>query len=229
MMRTQLRDFPGQSLLRPQHAAYHQVMSESLSLTYPGHVGLSGSQGAGPPHHQQPRRRWFTVALVVGALVTGTGSGLAIGHTIAPAVAPTPRPAATTPTPSVRAFAAADETWCREYQATSGRLADAGEAAGEPRHLEAQELPASSWTPDETAANRRFADYLATSGAGLAHLRETTSNPALKALIETSVAGNDAVVVAIRTGTYTPADFVGLRTLGATDRGILALCKELVG
>ncbi|OHV03519.1 hypothetical protein BKN37_14445, partial [Mycobacterium talmoniae] len=182
--------------------------------------------------HQRPARRWLiTVAVAATALAIGIGGGITIGRTTAPTpVTPAaPTPSTQAPAPSARPFAAADETWCHQYQSTSTRLADAGEAAGAPRKLAASDLPATQWTPEEITANRRFADYLATWPEGMADLRASAANPALKMLIETSLSGYENLAPTISDGTYVPADFNRLRAIVAAERGILALCKELVG
>jgi hypothetical protein len=161
-------------------------------------------------------------------LAISVGGGILIGRTAVPTPAPTVTKAVGA-SPSAKPFGAVDDTWCHEYQATSTRLADAGEAAAAPRHLTAPDLPASAWTPDDTAANRRFADYLATWTPGLARLRGTADNPAFETIVETNIASTNMLVTVIRNSTYMPADFSYFRTQAAADRAILAACKELVG
>ena len=181
------------------------------------------------------RRRWLIITLTtVGAVLIVATAGI-IGRITAPSpdtsstVGAPATSTATPAAPSVRPFAAADETWCKTYQVTTHRLAEAGRAVGAPRRMEAPDLPATSWTADETTANRRFAEYMATWITGLSHLRETAKHPDLKSLIETSFIEQKALVETIRSGTYVPSDFIHYRSDLAVDRGLIAICKELVG
>jgi hypothetical protein len=153
------------------------------------------------------------------------GGGIVIGRTTARTA--TMATATLTATPQPKAFGDADAAWCREYGATSRRLADAGEASGAPRELAGKDLPATEWTPDEAAANQRFADYLATWTPGLAQLRETTTNPVLKLLIEGDNQVNAGLVGKIHSGSYVPADYSLYRSGSATSNATLAICDRL--
>jgi hypothetical protein len=81
----------------------------------------------------------------------------------------------------------------------------------------------------EAAANQAFADYLATWPSGLADLRETASNPALKALIGQVTSSYGDLATTIHNRSYAPKNFNYMRTLAASERAIVAACKELVG
>ena len=182
-----------------------------------------------PPAPPTPRGRgprWIVAtAGVAAALAIGIGGGIAIGHTIAPAPVTNTVEVTAEPTPSP--FTDADAAWCREYNATSTRLADAGEAAGAPRSMAAPDLPATAWTVEEAAANRRFADYSDTWTPGLAKLRESAENPTLKLLVEGSDQASTTLADKIRAGTYVPADYALYRTVTGTSNALLAICERV--
>ena len=169
---------------------------------------------------------------MIAAAAAAAGLALAGGMFAAGwAAAPSPTPEVKTVEvpgdPVAQAFTDADAAWCREYKATSARLADAGEAAGAPRSMAAADLPATAWTPEEIAANKRLAEYLSTWNPGLADLRGSVSNPALQVLLDGSGQARTALVEKIQTGSYEPADRAAYRTLTANDNAILAICDRL--
>ena len=183
---------------------------------------------ANPPPPPTPRRRWvLPVTAATAALLIGAGIGIVAGRETSTTTAPEPVTTTVEAAPQPQPFTNADSAWCREYQATSDRLAEAGRASGAPRNFAAKDLPAAAWTPEESAANARFATYLATWGPGLADLRASASNPTLKSLIEGSSATTALLVDRIQSGQYVPADANLDQSSFAMDSALLAICKEI--
>lgn len=200
----------------------------------PAYGGTPTLPPSAPPTPQRGARRyWLTAAIAAIALALGIGGGITIGRLTAPtsASAPVSTPSTASQPSSVpttaQRFTDADVAWCREYDATSNRLADAGRAAGAPRSMVAVYQPASAWTPQEADNNRRLADYLATWQPDMIQLRENASNPALKLLVETDVQETSMLVDKIRNGTYAPADSSLYRDTSAAEDAVLAACKDL--
>lgn len=179
------------------------------------------------PQGRGPRRLLIAAGASVAALAVAGGM-FAAGWAAAPDPTTTTRtvevpgapPAATT-------FTEADSAWCREYDATSTRLANAGEVAGAPRSIAAPDLPSTAWTPEEAAANGRLADYLAGWNPGLEDLRGRVSNPALQILMDGSATSRSALIDAIRSGSYMPADYGLFRSVSANGNAILAICDRI--
>lgn len=208
----------------------------SMVAPLPGQLPYSGIPAPPPPPSPPQRRRpWLTAtALIAAALLIAAAA--AIGRITAPqqAITPTPVAAPTNtsappPADSLRPFDSADETWCKTYQATSDQAAVAGNASGAPRSLAAPDVPATAWPPAAAAANQRFADYLVEWTPGPTDLRVTDAHPILKTLFEASIADSAALASVIHDRTYLPTDLKYLRSFGAIDRALLAICKELVG
>lgn len=180
-----------------------------------------------PPPHTQ-RRRWILPATAAtAALLIGAGIGIVVGRGTSTTTAPEPATTTVEAAPQPQSFTDADSAWCREYQAVSSRLAEAGRAAGAPRSLAAPDIAATAWTIDEVASNGRFATYLDTWGPGLASLRDRAANPALKALIDSSSNANAALAAKIRDRTYVPADASLSRDTVVAESALLAACGEL--
>lgn len=187
-----------------------------------------------PPQRPRPWRRLLIVGAATVAAVAVAAGAFAIGRGTAPTAAPaaalsTTAPAPAPQTPSVVQFTAADEGWCRQFQTTAGQIADEGKASGQPRSFVASSQPAPAWTPADADANRRFADYLSSIVAGLADLRTNATNPTLAMLIGQLVDNYSKMSAVIRDGSYVPADFSYLQTGDASQSGLAALCRGLVG
>lgn len=182
-----------------------------------------------PPRSQGrgPRRLLIAAGATVAALAIAGGM-FAAGWASAPDPTTTVRTVeVAAPTPAAAPFNDADSAWCREYQATSTRLADAGEASGAPRSLAAPDMPATAWSPEEADANRRLADYLATWNPGMESLRSRASNPALQVLLDGSGSAKAGLVEKIQNADYLPSDYSLFRSISANDKAILAICDRI--
>lgn len=180
-----------------------------------------------PPKGRGPRRLLIAAGATFAALAVA-GAMFAAGWAAAPDPTTTVRTVEVPgETPPAAIFNDADSAWCREYEATSTRLADAGEASGAPRSLAAPDLPASAWTPEEADANRRAVEYLATWNPGLEALRSRASNPALEILMDGSAASRSELIDAVRSGSYMPADYQLYRSVSANGNAILAICDRI--
>ncbi|QFS94611.1 hypothetical protein FIV07_27950 (plasmid) [Mycobacterium sp. THAF192] len=180
-----------------------------------------------PPKGRGPRRLLIAAGATFAALAVA-GATFAAGWAAAPDPTTTVRTVEVPgETPPAAIFNDADSAWCREYEATSTRLADAGEASGAPRSLAAPDMPASAWTPEEADANRQAADYLATWNPGMESLRSRVANPALQILMDGSAMASAELVDKIRSGTYMPADRSIWRSLTSNDNAILAICERI--
>lgn len=179
------------------------------------------------PQDRGPRRLLIAAGATVAALAIAGGM-FAAGWASAPNPATTVRTVEVPgPLPAAATFTAADSAWCREYEATSTRLADAGEAAGAPRSIASPDLPSTAWTPEEAGANRQAAEYLASWNPGMEALRSRATNPALQILMDGSAKASTELVDKIRSGTYLPADRSIYRTLTANDNAVLAICERI--
>ncbi|MCA2247538.1 hypothetical protein JF729_06975 [Mycobacterium intracellulare] len=187
-----------------------------------------------PPQRPRPWRRLLIVGAATIAAAAVAGGAFAIGRGTAPTAAPvaTPSTTAAAPapqTPSVVQFTAADDRWCRQFQTTAEQIADEGKAAGQPRSFAASSQPASAWAPADADANRQFANYLSNIVAGLSDLRTNATNPTLALLIGQLVDNYSKMSAVIRDGSYVPANFSYLQTGDASQNGLAALCRGLVG
>lgn len=187
-----------------------------------------------PPQRPRPWRRLLIVGATTVTLAAVAAGAFAIGRGTAPTAAPVAAPSTTAPapapqTPSAVPFTTADESWCRQFQTSAEQIADEGKAAGQPRSFAASSRPASAWAPADADANRRFADYLSSIVAGLADLRAHATNPTLTVLIGQLVDNYSKMSVVIRDGSYVPANFSYLQTGDASQNGLAALCRGLVG
>lgn len=179
------------------------------------------------PQGRGPRRLLIAAGATVAALAVAGGM-FAAGWAAAPDPATTVRTVEVPGAPPAAAtFSDADSAWCREYDATSTRLADAGEAAGAPRSLASPDMPATAWTPDEADANRRLGEYLASWNPGMEDLRSRASNPALQILMDGSAKSRSALVAKIRSGSYMPADYGLYRSVSANGNALLAICDRI--
>lgn len=179
------------------------------------------------PQGRGPRRLLIAAGVTVAALAVAGGM-FAAGWAAAPDPTTTTRTVEVPGAPAAAAtFTAADSAWCREYEATSTRLADAGEAAGAPRSIASPDLPSTAWTPEEAGANRQAAEYLASWNPGMEALRSRATNPALQVLMDGSAKASAELVDKIRSGTYLPADRSIYRTLTANDNAVLAICERI--
>ena len=175
------------------------------------------------------RPRWViptAAALAALAITAATVTGFAAGRGTAP-IHTTQTTTTVTAQPQHENFTEADRAWCREYEATTTRLAAAGENADAPRQMAAADVPAAAWTPQEAADNRRVAEQSDRWNDGLSNLRSTVSNPTLKILIEGSYEADTALVEKIRRGSYVPADFALYQSVNATDNALLAICDRI--
>lgn len=180
-----------------------------------------------PPKGRGPHRLLIAAGATLATLAVA-GAMFAAGWAAAPDPTTTVRTVEVPgETPPAAIFNDADSAWCREYEATSTRLADAGEASGAPRSLAAPDLPASAWTPEEADANRRLAEYLSSWNPGLEALRGRASNPALQILMDGSGSAKNGLVEKIRSGEYLPADYSLFRSISANDKAILAVCDRI--
>lgn len=179
------------------------------------------------PPGRGPRRLLIAAGATVAALAVAGGM-FAAGWASAPDPTTTVRTVEVAgATPEAAPFNEADSAWCREYNATSTRLADAGEASGAPRSLAAWDMPATAWSPEEAAANQRAVEYLATWNPGLESLRGRTSNPALQILMDGSAVSRSALIDAVQSGSYMPADYQLYRSVTANGNAILAICDRI--
>lgn len=193
--------------------------------TQPWPTPMPYPQPTPPP----PRRARWIIPTTAGLAVLAIGAAAIIGFAAGRNTAPmnTAQPTTVTAEPQHQNFTEADSAWCREYKATTARLAAAGEDSDAPRQMAATDVPATAWTPKEADDNRRMAEQSDRWNAGLADLRATVSNPTLKNLIEASHQADTALVDKIRHASYVPADFSLYQSVNATDNALLAICDRI--
>ncbi len=190
--------------------------------------GWQPPAGPPPPPPPAPRRRWILPAAVAAAtLLVGTGLGIVVGRGTSNTITSEPVTTTVESAPQPQSFTDADSAWCREYQATSTRIADAGESGGAPRTLASPDLPATAWTPEEVKANDAFARYSATWTPGLAGLQKSVANPTLKSLVDGMENSNATLADKVLARTYVPADFQLYRDVSANSNAILAICDRI--